>query len=77
MMSASGIALVVITASLLKTASCSRHSIPSSALTIYDDYENTTPSTNSDPKIVVTLQLPHLSDDTPNFNLGHGRKKRS
>ncbi|GBM51377.1 hypothetical protein AVEN_168763-1 [Araneus ventricosus] len=77
MMSASGIALVVITASLLKAASCSRHSVSSSALTVYEDYENTTPGTDSDPKIVVTLQLPHPSDDISNFDLGHGRKKRS
>ncbi|KAF8785551.1 Endo-1 like protein [Argiope bruennichi] len=77
MMSASGIALVALITSVLKYAFCNSQYFPSSALRVHNDYEITTPGIDSDAKIIVTLQLPHLSDNTPNFDLGHGRKKRN
>ncbi|GFQ92028.1 hypothetical protein TNCT_84911 [Trichonephila clavata] len=81
-MSVSGITLVVITAALLRSILSSNQSPYLSTVMVYDDSENTTPSTDNASKIMMKLQVPKLVEETKNLELDRqfdpwGGKKRS
>ncbi|GIY14320.1 hypothetical protein CDAR_618951 [Caerostris darwini] len=61
MMSASGIAFAVITASLLKSILSS--SLLSSTPAIFVEHDNSSQSTSTPSAILMTLQMPHLSEE--------------